>query len=173
MISKTLQDAMNTQITNEWWSGYLYKSMQAWFLAEDMPGFANWFGVQTQEELAHGEIIFRYIASVGGKPVLAAIPEPVVEFSSIKEIVAMGLEHERKVTAMINNLMDLAKKENDHAAQIMLQWFVSEQIEEEANFGLLLKKVKMVEGDGRGVLLLDAELAARVFNMPAPLVKAP
>ena len=169
MISKTLQDALNGQIINEWWSGYLYKAMEAYFASEDMPGFANWFGVQTLEEMSHGEVIFRYVASVGGRVTLAGIPEPVNEFSSVAAMIAFGLEHERKVTAMINNLMDMAKRENDHAAQIMLQWFVTEQVEEEANFGLLLKKVKMVEGDGRGMLLLDQECAARVFTPPAIL----
>lgn len=173
MISKSLQDALSRQIINEWWSGYLYKAMEAWFRAEDFPGFANWFGVQTLEEMSHGEIIFRYVTSVGGRVNLSLIPEPVNEFSSIREMVNFGLEHEKKVTAMINDLVDMAKKENDHAAEIMLQWFVNEQIEEEANFGLLLKKVKMVEGDGRGMLLLDSELATRVFTLPAILQQAP
>ena len=139
MISQTLNDALNKHIVNEWWSGYLYKAMESWFAAEDMPGFANWFGVQTLEEMAHGEIIFRYVSSVGGRVILGSVPEPRNDFATIREMVEFGLEHERKVTAMINALMDQAKKENDHAAQIMLQWFVNEQVEEEANFGLLLK----------------------------------
>lgn len=173
MISKTMQDALSTQIINEWWSGYLYKAMEAWFASEDFPGFANWFNVQALEEGAHGEIIFRYIHSVGGRATLGPIPEAKNDFTSIREMAEYGLEHERKVTAMINNLMDQAKRENDHAAQAMLIWFINEQIEEEANFGLLLKKVKMVEGDGRGLLILDQELAARVFTPPAILTAAP
>lgn len=169
MISPTLEKAINEQIINEWWSGFLYKAMEAYFASEDLPGFANWFGVQTQEELTHGEILFRYVSSVGGRATLAAIPEPKNDWGSVREAVEYGLMHEKKVTAMINNLMDMAKKENDHAAQIMLQWFVTEQVEEEANFSLLLKKVTMVEGDGRGMLLLDQECAARVFSIPSPL----
>lgn len=173
MISKTMEDALSKHIVNEWWSGYLYKAMEAWFAAEDFPGFANWFNVQTLEEMAHGEIIFRYVSSVGGRVILGSIPEPRNDFSSIREMIEFGLEHEKKVTAMINALMDQAKKENDHAAEIMLQWFVNEQVEEESNFGLLLKKVKMVEGDGRGMLMLDQELAARVFTPPAILTAGP
>lgn len=169
MAGGKIIDEINAQINREWWSGYLYKAIEAYFQSEDFPGFANWFNVQTLEEMAHGEIMFRYVSSVGERVVLKAIDPPRNDFSSAREAVEFSLDHERKVTAWINGLMDLAKAENDHRAQIMLQWFVNEQIEEEANFGLLLKKIKMVEGDGRGMLLLDQELAARTFALPSPL----
>ncbi len=169
MISKKLQDAMNVQVKNEWYSAGIYKAMSAYFASEDLPGFANWMDVQAQEELTHGEILFRYVSEVGGRARVLATEEPKNDYKNAIDAFSYALEHEKKVTAMINNLMSIAKKENDHAAQIMLQWFVTEQVEEEASFGLILRKLKMVEGDGRGLLMLDNELASRVFNMPSPL----
>lgn len=167
MIGERLEKAINVQISKEWWSAGIYKAMEAYFTSEDLPGFANWFRVQALEEMTHGERFFQYIGSVGGRARVLSIPEPRGDFSSALEVAQYGLDHERQVTAMINNLMSIAKEENDHAAQIMLQWFINEQVEEESNFSLLVKKCKMVDGDGRGMLMLDQELAQRVFTPPA------
>jgi ferritin len=169
MISEKLEAAINEQISKEWWSAGIYKGIQAYFDAEGLPGFANWFKVQALEELTHSERLFHYLTEVGGRPRVLAIEEPRFDYDSPSDAVDYSLQHEKLVTSLINNLMNIAKEENDHAAQIMLQWFISEQVEEEATFGQLLADVKMVEGDGRGTLLLDRELKGRVFVMPAAL----
>lgn len=166
MLSQKLQDAMNEQMKNEFFSGYLYKAMAAYFEAEELKGFANWMRVQALEELTHGDRFFTFICDVGGTAELRAIDAPKADFDSPQAVFEYGLQHERFVTSRINELMDLARAESDHAAQIMLQWFVTEQVEEESNFSNWMKKLKMVEGDGRGVLLLDQEAAQRVFTPP-------
>jgi ferritin len=167
MISQKLQDAMNEQMKNEFFSAYLYKSMVAYFEQEELKGFANWLQVQALEELTHGERFFRHLCDVGGKALMLGIDAPKTDFQSALEAFEYGLTHERFVSSRINQLMDLAREESDHAAQIMLQWFVTEQVEEEANFTSMVKKLKIVEGDGRGLLLLDQEAAQRVFTPPA------
>ncbi len=170
MLSARLLQAMNEQIAKEWFSAGIYKSMEAYFQSEDLLGFANWMKVQAQEELVHGERFFRFVASVGDRVRILKIDEPKSDFTSPLDAISYGLSHEKVVTASINNLMKIAKEDGNHAAEIMLQWFITEQVEEEANFGLLLRKCKMVEGDGRGLLVLDQELATRVFAPPADMV---
>ncbi|MBI5445846.1 MAG: ferritin [Deltaproteobacteria bacterium] len=167
MISQRLQDAMNEQMKNEFFSAYLYKAMEAYFEQEELKGFANWIHVQALEELTHGERFFRFLCDVGGKAVALGIDAPKGDFRSVLEAFEYGLSHEQFVTSRINQLMDLAREESNHAAQIMLQWFVTEQVEEESNFTNMVKKLKIVEGDGRGLLLLDQEAAQRVFTPPA------
>jgi ferritin len=167
MLSSKLQDAMNEQMKNEFFSAYLYMAMSGYFLAEDLPGFASWMRVQALEEMTHGERFFKFICDVAGRTDLRPIDGPENAFNSPLATFEFGLNHERFVTDRINKLMDLAKKEGNHAAQIMLQWFVTEQVEEEANFSLIIRKLKRVEGDGRGLLLLDQELGQRVFVPPA------
>ena len=166
MLSTTLQDALNEQMKNEFFSAYLYMAMAGYFQSEDLPGIANWMRVQALEEMTHGEKFFRFIADTGGRTDLRAIDAPNNDFSSPLAAFEFGLKHENFVTERINRLMDLAKQEGNHRAQIFLQWFVTEQIEEEANFSLIIRKLKRVEGDGRGLLMLDAELATRVFVPP-------
>ena len=168
MIGEKLQDAMNEQMKNEFFSAYLYMAMAGYFQAEDLPGFATWMRVQALEEMTHGERFFNFICAVDGRTDLRPIDGPRNDYQSPLEVFEYGLKHERFVTASINNLMDLAKEERDHAAQIMLQWFVTEQVEEESNFSLIIRKLKRVEGDGRGLLLLDQELGQRVFVPPTP-----
>jgi len=167
MLSTKLQDAMNEQMKNEFFSAYLYMAMAGYFQAEDLPGFATWMRVQALEEMTHGERFFTFICDVSSRTNLLPIAGPRNEFKSPLEAFEYGLEHERFVTDSINKLMDLAKAESNHAAQIMLQWFVTEQVEEESNFSLIIRKLKRVEGDGRGLLLLDQELGQRVFVPPA------
>lgn len=163
MISQKLVDAINDQIAFEIHSALIYKAMQAYFESEDFPGMANWMNVQYQEELAHAEKMFGFVCEAGGRAKMLALEEPRNDYSSPLEVFETALAHEQIVTGRINNLMDLAQQEKNHAAQIFLQWFVTEQIEEEANAGLIIRKLKRVEGDGRGLLMIDQELAQRVF----------
>lgn len=166
MLSERLQNEMNDQIKFEFFSSYLYMAMAGYFQSEDLPGFANWMRVQALEEMTHGEKFFNFICEVGGRTDLRAIDAPTNSFASPLAAFEFGLNHERFVTERINHLMNIAKEEKNHAAQIMLQWFVTEQVEEESNFSLLLRKLKRVEGDGRGLLMLDEELGRRVFVPP-------
>ena len=166
MMTPKLLDAVNVQMKNEFYSAYLYMAMSGYFHAEDLPGFASWMRVQALEEMTHGEKFFKFICDTGGLRNLLAIEAPQNRYSSPLQVIEHALKHEKFVTESINNLMDIANEERCHAAQVMLQWFVTEQVEEEANFSLLLRKLKRVEGDGRGLLLLDQELAQRVFVPP-------
>ena len=167
MISKKLQDAINEQMKNEFFSSYLYKSMVAYFEGEELKGFGNWLRVQALEELTHGEKFFNFLLDAGAVPNLLPIDAPKQDWKSPLDAFEYGLKHEQFVTASINKLVDLAQKESNHAAQIFFQWFVTEQIEEESNFTGWCRKLRMVKGDGRGLLLLDQEAASRVFTPPA------
>ncbi len=167
MLSPKLLDALNDQMSKEFFSGYLYKAMAAYFADEDLTGFGNWMHNQALEELTHGERFFRFITEAGGRAVMLPLDVPKNDFTSPLEVFEYGLEHERFVTGRINALMDLARKESNHAAAIALEWFVTEQVEEESNFSSWIKKLKMVAGDGRGLLMLDQEAAKRVFSPTA------
>ncbi len=166
MISQKLQDAVNEQIAFEISSALIYKAMQAYFEAEDLPGFANWMDVQYQEELGHANRFFTYVCAAGGCAAMLPFGGARNDYTSPMEAFRVTLDHEQQVTSRIGKLMDLARLENDHAAQIMLQWFITEQVEEEATAGLIIRKLERVEGDGRGLLMLDQELAQRVFTPP-------
>jgi len=166
MLSQPLVDALNEQMKNEFFSAYLYKSMAAYFEAEDLPGFAHWMKMQALEELCHGEKFFNYICEAGGRAVLLPIDGPKADYESPLDVFEYSLKHEQFVTASINNLMTLAKNENAHATEIFLQWFVTEQVEEEASFGLELKKLQRLEGDNRGLMMMDKELGQRAFTVP-------
>ncbi len=167
MLTPKLQDALNEQMKNEFFSAYLYMAMAGYFQAEDLQGFANWLRVQALEEMTHGEKFFNFICDTGGRTHLLPVDGPKNDFQTPLDAFEFGLTHERFVTERIGKLMDLSREEGNHAAQIFLQWFVTEQVEEEANFSLIIRKLKRVEGDGRGLLLLDQELAQRVFVPPA------
>ena len=167
MMSKKLQDAMNEQMKNEFYSGYLYQAMAGYFEAEDLPGFANWMRIQALEELTHGEKFFNFLCEVGARTNLLPIDGPKNDYKSPLEVLEYSLEHEKFVTASIGKLMTIAKEEGDHAKEIFLQWFVTEQVEEEASFGLLVKKLERIGDDGNGLLRLDEELAGRSFVPPA------
>ena len=166
MFSEKLLDAMNEQMKNEFLSGYLYLAMAGYFESEDLPGIASWMRVQALEELTHGEKFFNFICEAGGRTELRGIDAPKNDYQSPLACFNYSLEHEKFVTSRINQLMDLAKAESNHAAQIFLQWFVTEQVEEEASFSLIVKKLERIADDGRGMLMLDAELAARSFVPP-------
>ena len=166
MLSEKMINSLNGQINKELYSAYLYLSMAAHSTSIGLNGFANWFYVQVKEELTHAEKFYNYINQQGGKVVLDAIDEPDKDFSSPADLFKRTLEHEKKVTKMINDLVDLAKKQNDHATETCLQWFVTEQIEEEANATENVQKLKLVGKDGNGLLMVDSQLATRVFVPP-------
>lgn len=166
MLKEKIQEALNKQIVAELYSSYLYLSMEAYFHSINLPGFANWMRVQTQEENAHGLMIFDYVAERGGKIKLGPIEQPPTEWDSPQAVFEAVYKHEQKVTGLINDLVDLAIEEKDHATNNFLQWFVKEQVEEEANADALLQKLKRIGDDGRGLLMLDQELAKRVFKPP-------
>lgn len=172
MLSNKIQDALNAQINAEFWSAYLYLSMSNYFGAEGYPGIANWFKVQYQEELAHTEIFMNYVNSRDGRVMLKAIDAVPTEWESILDAFVSTLEHERKVTSLINNLYALAEQENDYATRDRLNWFVSEQVEEEENVRSILDKVKMVGDNGMGRYMIDQELAARTYTAPSILTSA-
>jgi len=161
VISKTIQDAMNEQIKNELYSAYLYLSMAAYCESINLKGFAHWLRVQNEEETTHAMKFFDFIHDRGGRVTLQAIAQPPTEFKSPLDVFEQTLEHERKVTAMINNIYALAIKENDYASQALLQWFVTEQVEEEKNATEIVEKLKMVGDRGSGLLYLDHELGER------------
>lgn len=166
MISKKMEKAINEQIKWEFYSAYLYLSMSAWFERQGLPGCANWMRVQREEETFHAMKFLDYLLERGGAVELAAIDAPEKAWKAPAAVFEHTQKHEQEVTRRINALMDLAMKEKDHAAVIFLQWFVSEQVEEEASVAAVLDKVKLV-GDGPSFYLLDQELAARVFTPPA------
>lgn len=165
MISKKMEKAFNEQIKWEYYSAYLYLSLSSYFTSLGLTGFANWMDVQFQEEQFHARRMFDYINEKGGRAILQAIDAPPSAWKSPLAAFEFALKHEYAVTKRINDLMTLAQKENDHASAIFLQWFVSEQVEEEASFGDTVNKLKLV-GDGSGLFMLDRELAARVFVQP-------
>jgi len=167
MLSEKMLEALNGQLNKEIYSAYLYLSMSAHSTYIGLKGFANWFMVQYQEESVHAMKIYDYINSQGGQLKLLAVAQPPAEFKSPSDMFEKTLEHERFVTKCINDLVDLAIKGKDHATNIFLQWFVTEQIEEEANDNEIISKLKLVGDKGDALLMVDRELAARVFTPPA------
>lgn len=172
MISSKIQDAINAQINAEFWSAYLYLSMGMHFEAEGHAGIANWFRIQFKEEQAHAEIFINYLLSRGGKVELKAIDAVPTEWESPLAAFIATLEHEEKVTALINNIYALAESEHDYATRGKLDWFVSEQVEEEETAKNLIDRLKLISGNGLALYMFDQELAARVYNVPAPLATA-
>jgi ferritin len=167
MISPKMQEALNDQINAEYYSSYLYLAMAAHCAGNNLAGFASWFRVQTQEEMFHAMKFFDYVLERGGRVELKPIEGPPTEWDSPVAIFEATLEHERHVTSLINKLVDLAVAERDHATQAFLQWFVNEQVEEEASAESILRKLQMVAGAPGGVFWLDRELAQRTFTPPA------
>jgi len=167
MLSEKMQDALNGQLNKEMYSAYLYLAMSAYSTYIGLKGFANWFMVQYQEEMMHAMKIYDYINNQGGQVKLMAIEQPLTEFKSPMDMFEKTLEHEKFITKSINELVDLAIAEKDHATNIFLQWFVTEQIEEESNDKDIIARLKLIGKDGNGLLMLDKELAARVFTPPA------
>lgn len=161
MLSKALQEAINEQLKNELYSGYLYLSMSAYCEAINLPGFAHWMRLQSQEEVSHAMKFFDYLNDRDSHVVLQAIDQPPTDFKSPLDIFQRALEHEQKVTAMIHQLYELAVKENDYPTQVELQWFITEQVEEEKTASDIVEQLKMVGDHTPGLLMLDRQLAAR------------
>ena len=167
MISKKMVKALNEQVNAEFFSAYLYLSMVSYFKSLNLNGFANWMKVQTQEEVSHAMKIYEFINERGGRITLKAIDGPQTEWDSPLEVFKAVYEHEQKVTSLINDLVNLAIEEKDHATNTFLQWFVNEQVEEEASADQVVQQLKMMEKAPGGLFLLDRELAQRVFTPPA------
>jgi ferritin len=161
MIGKAMQDLMNEQINKELFSSYLYLSMAAYFEERNLAGFAHWMRVQEAEERVHAMKLYDFILERGGVVTLKAIEAPKTEWKSSLEVAEEVAAHEAKVTASIHALYELALKEKDYASQVMLQWFISEQVEEEKNAAEIVANLKLIEERGTAVLMLDHQLAKR------------
>jgi ferritin len=161
MLSKTMQDAINDQIQKEYHSSYLYLAMAAHCEASNLPGSAQWMRVQSQEELAHALKLYDHVVDRGGRVTLQAIPQPPAEYKSALDVFEKVLAHEQLVTAAIHKLYALALKENDYPAQVMLQWFVTEQVEEEKSAGEVVEQLKAVGESKTSLMLLDRHLGKR------------
>mgnify|MGYP000313861784 CR=1 FL=1 len=161
MIPKAMQDAMNEQIKNELYSAYLYLSMAAHFESKTLTGFANWLRIQAKEELGHAMKFYDFILERGGEVTLKAIDQPPSSWKSNLEAFEQVLAHEQKVTKNIHDLYEIALQEKDYPSQVMLQWFIEEQVEEEKNATEIIEKLKMIEAHGTAVLMLDHELSKR------------
>ena len=167
MINKKMEKALNEQVNAELYSAYLYLSMEAYFKSLNLKGFANWMMVQTQEEVSHAMKIYGFIDERGGRITLKPIEGPQTKWDSPLAAFEAVYEHEQKVTSLINNLVNLAIEEKDHATNSFLQWFVNEQVEEEASADELVQQLKMMEKAPGGMFMLDRELGQRVFTPPA------
>lgn len=161
MIPKTVLEALRAQIQKELYSAYVYLSMSAHFVSVNLPGFAHWTRKQFEEETSHGMKIFDYIHERGGRVVLEALDKPPAEFKTPLDVMTKILEHERSVTASINALYELAVKEKDYPTQIMLEWFIKEQVEEERSVDEVINMLKMVGDAPAGLVMLDRQLASR------------
>ena len=161
MIGKAMQDAMNEQINREFFSSYLYLSMAAYFEVRNLTGFGHWMRLQAEEERGHAMKFYNFILDSGGQVRLKGIDAPATEWKSNLEVAEQVAEHESRVTASIHNLYEIALKEKDYASQIMLQWFISEQVEEEKNAAELVAKLRLIEERGTAVLMLDHRLSKR------------
>ena len=167
MISKNMEEALNGQVNAELYSAYLYLSMESYFKSLNLSGFANWMRAQAQEEMMHAMKIYDFINERGGRVILKAIEGPATKWDSPLAVFEAVYAHEQKVTSLINDLVDLAIKEKDHATNSFLQWFVNEQVEEESSADEVVQQLKMMENAPGGMFMLDRELGRRVFTPPA------
>lgn len=164
-ISKTMQDAFNEQIKNEVYSAHLYLAMSAWFEAKDLPGFAKWMRAQYVEELTHANKLFDFVVDRDGVVTVPAIAQPTADFASALDVFQKTLEHERRVTALINDLYSKAAQENDYASMSFLKWFIDEQVEEEKNAQQIVARLEAV-GNMPGLLvMLDGHMEKRSASL--------
>ncbi len=161
MLSKKMLDALNNHLNEEFYSSYLYLSMATYFEDKNLNGFASWFKMQAQEEWAHGMKIYDFINQTGGKVTLKAIKAPKVSWKSIRDVFKETLAHERYITGLINKLVGQAMQAKDYATNNFLQWFVNEQVEEEATVEEVLNKLEMIGDVKSGLFMLDRELGFR------------
>jgi len=165
-VNKKIEKALNEQLNAELYSAYLYYSMSAYFHSINLEGMATWMKVQTAEEMTHSAMFNNYIIERGGRVKLMSIDAPPTEWKSPLSAFESIYEHEQKVTGLINGLVDLALKESDHAANAFLQWFVTEQVEEEASVDGIVQNLKLVGGKGSGLFMIDRELGQRTYTAP-------
>ncbi len=161
MISSTMQTAINEQINKEFFSSYLYLSMAAYFENKNLPGFAQWMYVQADEERGHGMKLFKHLLERGGKAQLTGITGPQMDWKTNLDVFKHVQEHEVAVTASINNLYELALSEKDYPVQVLLQWFITEQVEEEKNAAEIVQQLELIDARGTAVLMLDHQLGKR------------
>jgi ferritin len=169
MLKKNLEDAINRQINAETFSSGIYYSMSAYFESLSLKGFAKWMRIQALEELTHIQRFFAYMVDRGARVRMQAVDAPPVEWESPLDAFEQALTHEQKVTGLINGLMDLAHKESDYATINFLQWFVAEQVEEEASADEVVQQLKLVDKTEGGLFLLDQEMGKRIFQLPPDL----
>lgn len=162
-ISKKLEDVINKQINAELYSAYLYLGMSSKCTETNLKGIAHWFYVQAQEEMTHAMKFYRFVLDRGGHPVMPAVEGVRTDWKNPLEMFEAAYEHEQKVTALINNIMDVAHSERDHATASMLNWFIDEQVEEEANASEISEKLRLIGASSDALLALDKELMTRVF----------
>jgi len=160
-MDKKLEKAFNEQIKNEFYSAYLYLSMAAYSEFNNLTGAGHWFKKQHAEEMAHGMKIYEFLNDRGARVTLQAIPQPAADFNSLLQAFEETLKHEKKVTSLIESLVDLARKVDDKSAEIFLQWFITEQVEEEKNAAQIVGHLKMVKPDSAGLIMLDKQLGKR------------
>ena len=172
MLSTRLHEAINAQINAELWSAYLYLAMSLDAESKGYKGVANWFYVQFQEEQAHARIFMNYLNSRDAKVELLPVEAVPATWDSVLDMYKQTLEHEKKVTSLINNLAAIANEDRDFASINRLNWFIDEQIEEEESARDMIFTVEAVENDKYGMYMLDKELATRVYNVPSPLATA-
>ncbi|MBQ8360652.1 MAG: ferritin [Bacteroidaceae bacterium] len=169
MLSKNLHDAINAQINAELWSAYLYLAMSLDAENKGYKGVANWFYVQFQEEQDHARIFMNYLNSRDAKVTLLPIEEVPAQWDNVLDMFKQTLEHEKKVTALINNLAAIANEDRDFASINRLVWFIDEQVEEEESARDMIAAVEAVEGNKYGMYMLDKELATRTYTQASPL----
>lgn len=167
MLTKKLEEALNKQINAELWSAYLYLSMSMHFADEGLPGFANWFKVQFEEEQFHAEKLMNYMISKSSRVNLMPIDKVETSWESVLAAFKDTLAHEKIVTKSINDLVKLAREENDYATESVLQWFVNEQVEEEETAQGMVDALKLIGDNGLGIYMMDKELGQRGFTPPA------
>jgi len=171
MVNKRIEKLLNEQINKEFYSAYFYLAMEAYLRSINLDGFANFFRVQVQEERDHAMLFFNFLNHVNGRVIFETITAPKFDFKSPEEVFDLALKHEYTVTESIYNIVNAALEDKDHKTNTFLQWFVTEQAEEESNIEKYLKKVQLVGDDGRGILLLDQELGTRVYNPPTLVIQ--
>ncbi len=168
MISTKMQDALNEQVNKEFFSAYMYLAMSGYCNTLGLPGFAHWMRMQYEEEIMHVTKMYDYIQDQGGEVLLKAIEQPEQEYGTPLEIFETTLEHEQYVTTLIHRLMDLAVEERDYATQTFLQWYVTEQVEEESNVNDIVSPLRMVGDDKGGLMMIDQQLGGRLAPTPLP-----
>lgn len=161
MIGKKMLESFNEQINAELYSAYLYQAMAADFEAKNLKGFAHWMEVQAKEEQGHAKKMYDFLNDRGGRVVLKAIAAPPVEWKSPLAVFEEVYAHEQKVTGLIHKLVDTARAESDHASEVFLAWFVTEQVEEEAHANEILERLKLMKDHAQGLYMLDAHLGKR------------